>query len=151
VTTAGLRDDEVLFALLRAAVEAASPLPEDAVATARAVFEMWMVDAELAQLVFDSLADAVPVGTRGEPSHGPRSLCFETSALAIDVDVLQDGSIVGQVDPPSVVAGRVETPRGAQDLPVDPQGRFHATLTDGRFRLRFDLGSGAVTTPWIKR
>jgi hypothetical protein len=151
VTTTNLHDDDVLFALLQAAVEAGSPLPEDAVATARAVFEMSTVDAELAQLVFDSLADAVPVGTRAQRGTGPRSLCFETAALTIDIELLDDGSIVGQVDPPSVVAGRVESSNGPRALTVDRGGRFQTRVTERRFRLRFDVGPRSVATPWIKR
>ncbi len=151
MTRADLHDDDALFAALRAAIDSASPVPPDAVATARAVFELSRVDSELAQLVFDSLADAVPVGMRADGEHGSRSLCFETTLLAIDVEVLPDGSILGQIDPPAAVSSQIETSAGADTLRVDARGRFHAILTDRRFRLRFDLGSRHVTTPWIKR
>jgi len=149
--TVDLSHDDVLFDVLRRAVEIGDPIPEDAVKTARAVFDLSMVDSELAQLVFDSMADSVPLGMRSRPAGGPRSLCFETSALAIDLEVLEDGSIVGQVEPGDGVGGRLETGSGGSALTFDAAGRFRATVDVPRFRLRFELGSGSVTTPWIRR
>jgi hypothetical protein len=146
-----LYEDDILFDVLRRAVEGADPIPEDAVMAARAVFELSRVDSELAQLVFDSMADAVPVGMRSGAAGGARSLCFETSALAIDVEVLDDGSVVGQVEPAAVTGGRIETTSTGTPFMVDAGGRFRTSVDEPRFRLRFELGARSVTTPWIRR
>jgi hypothetical protein len=146
-----LCDDDRLLALLRAAVDTTDPIPNDAVATARAVFGLTAVDAELAVIVFDSFAEVGAGGVRSSADCGPRSLSFETAAVTIDVEVQDDGDVLGQIVPADVRAGRVETIAGFAPIGVDPGGRFRATIIHGRFRLRFDVGSGSVTTPWINR
>ena len=146
-----LCDDDRLLALLRAAVDTTDPIPHDAVATARAVFGLTAVDSELAVIVFDSFAEAGTAGIRSPDGCGPRSLSFETAAVTIDVEVQDDGDVIGQIVPGDVRAGRVETVAGFAPIGVDAGGRFRTTIVGGRFRLRFDVRSGSVTTPWIKR
>ena len=146
-----LCDDDRLLALLRATIDTTDPIPYDAVATARAVFGLTVVDSELAVIVFDSFAEAGAVGVRSSAGSAPRSLSFETAAVTIDVEVRDDGDVIGQIVPGDVRAGRVETVVGFAPIGVDAGGRFRTTIVEGRFRLRFDVSSGSVTTPWIKR
>jgi hypothetical protein len=151
VKASELCDDDRLLALLRAAVDTTDPIPYDAIATARAVFGLTAVDSELAVIVFDSFVEAGAAGVRSSAGCGPRSLSFETAAVTIDVEVQDEGDVIGQIVPGDVRAGRVETVGGFAPIGVEPGGRFRTTIGEGRFRLRFDVGSGSVTTPWIKR
>lgn len=140
-------DGEVL-ARLSAALDRDSP-PPLVVESAKALFGLRAVDAELAELTADSLER--PGAVRG-PSE-VRLLEFQTAHLLIDVEVTVDGNrrrLLGQA--PSE-AGRlaVDTPASTTTAAVDAAGFFLADdLPAGPVRLRFSSATGPVATPWTR-
>jgi hypothetical protein len=150
-------DDELLAALGRALQER-EPVPEDVVAAAKGAFVWRTIDAELAALTFDSVADAQALaGVRG--SGGPRALTFEHDDVVVDVEVTEHGTrrtLVGHVAPAPLES--VEVHQAGRDEPVrqtaDALGRFQVPdLVAGPFRLLCRFGPGArwpvMLTEWV--
>jgi hypothetical protein len=150
-------DDELMAALARA-LQDQEPVPDDVVAAAKATFAWRTIDAELAALTFDSVADAdALVGVRG--SGGPRALTFEYDDVVVEVEVTEHGgrrSLVGHVAPAPLEwvevqqAGRTEPVRHE----ADAHGRFQVPdLVAGPFRLLCRFRSGApspvMLTEWV--
>jgi hypothetical protein len=142
-------DDDRLLALVGEVLDRIDPVPADATATAVAA-DLGGVDAELADLVFDSLLDERAVAVRAEPGSDVRSLTFTAGARTIEVDV-SGADVVGRVTPAGAGTVELEQPRGRRSVAVDDLGRFRAPLAPGPLRLRFGIGSAAVATPWITR
>jgi hypothetical protein len=149
-------EDAELESMLREAAAWLDPVPAELIQAATAAFGWRNVDAELAELVLDSLLDR-PGAALVRGSGGPRLLHFRADLLTIEVEVTGTGSaceLIGQVFP-AQRAG-LEIRHGAQ---VD-----HAAIDDlGRFRVEFvpagpvslycrpaSGGTGtAVVTDWI--
>ncbi len=93
--------DDQLIATLGDAIRRADPVPENVLAGARAAFTWRTIDAELAELVFDSASELT--GVRSETS--PRQVTFQAPGVEIEVMVIENGQrrIVGQLIPPSEV------------------------------------------------
>jgi hypothetical protein len=153
-----LSDDDGLLALLSESLDRADPVPADAVRAAKAVAQLSDVDAELAELVADSLVgDAallfrhdVTMESRGEPSD--RLVTFATPQVNVDLDLQADGrTVVGAITPPMSVDVDLETTGQMVRARTDELGRFHLTTSPGRCRLRIHAHEGAVVTPWITR
>jgi hypothetical protein len=142
-------DDDRLLALLGEVLDRIDPVPADATATAVAA-DIGGVDAELAELVFDSLVDERAVAVRDEPGGEVRSLTFTAGERTIEVDV-SDADVVGRVTPGGGGSVELEQPRGRRSVPVDDRGRFRAPVAPGPLRLRFGFAGAAVATPWITR
>jgi hypothetical protein len=142
-------DDDRLLALVGEVLDRIDPVPADATATAVAA-DLGGVDAELAELVFDSLLDERAVAVRDAPGTDVRSLTFTAGARTIEIDV-SDADVVGRVTPVGAGTVELEQPRGRRTIPVDDRGRFRAPLAPGPLRLRFGIADAAVATPWITR
>jgi hypothetical protein len=143
--------DEELLAELRRALESRAAVPPEFIEAARGAFAWRTIDADLAQLTYDSLAglEAAPA-TRSEPAS-IRTLTFTSSRLTIEIEVAAD-SLLGQVVPP-----------GAGTIMLQPQDGTEAVITAdeigcfviqpvpvGPFRLRCPTGAGIdVLTSWI--
>jgi hypothetical protein len=143
-------DDEQLLDALRAAIRARQAVPPKFIDTARNVFAWHDVDAELAQLTYDSGRDREPVAVRSETAS-VRSLTFVSARYQIELEVTEDG-LFGQIMPPQ--AGTIETESrsgavGAAD--VDEVGSFSAgAIPETPFRLRCHLADGTdLVTGWI--
>lgn len=142
--------DEVVDALRRAVAEE-DPPPDHVVALAKAVYSMRSLDAELAQLVFDSAVDEELVGVRG---GGGRQLTFRTVSLTIELDVSpNDGRVVGLVAPGRGAEVELRHHRGTATTTADDLGRF--TISEElrgpiSIRCRVDTPGGPVTaqTEW---
>lgn len=145
------REDEDLLAALRAAAKARTEVPPEHVAAIKDVYAWHTVDAELAQLTFDSSRqpDAV-AATRSEPAS-IRALTFTSAHLTMHVEVTGD-SLIGQVIP--VQEGILEVQAGdggTMTAPVDQIGCFCAgPIPPGPFRLRYrNQRAVDVVTGWI--
>lgn len=147
-------DDEQLYTELGQAVRAAQAVPGRFVEAGKAAFAWRTVDAELAELSYDSAtaADGPLVGTRAEPA-ALRSLTFVASGVTIEVE-LTDDALLGQVVPAQ--SGSVEL-RGkdgtVSTVPVDDVGWFVVRpLPTGLFRLLVRTADGrSVLTEWATR
>lgn len=140
--------DDELLTRLAAAADDDSP-PPLVLDTAKAVFGLRALDAELAELVEDSLDTA---GTVRGPSD-VRLLAFQTPTVAVDVEVTTTGDrrrLIGQV---AAEAGSlaIDTVSATVRAEVDPLGRFVAEdVPAGLVRLRFATHTGAVATSWTR-
>jgi hypothetical protein len=151
--------DEPLMLELRELFAQDDAVPSPVSELAKASLGWRRLDAELAELLSDSLLeDGALVGARGGGDGLPvRSVRFRASANTIDLDIQVDGqkrTLLGQITPPVSAAIEVETPDGtAASVESDELGRFRVQLPDGgRVRLVIndgpDLGPHVVTS-WI--
>jgi hypothetical protein len=158
--------DEKLLARLRALFAQLDPIDPVLLEHARGAFEWRTLDAELAELSYDSLADRdvmAAVRDGGAPGSGPRLLGFDTdvsgesdSALSVEVEVTSErgnACLVGQLMPPApATVGVLSSVRGqhAATVATDELGRFRVEpVPSGPVRLRVQVGSRTVDTSWV--
>ncbi len=153
-------DDDLMQALGRA-VQVSEPVPAEVVAAAKASFTWRTLEAELAELAeltFDSLADAdALVGVRGP--GGPRALTFEHDDVVVEVEVTEDGArrtLVGHVTPSPVDWVELHQASGTEPVrfEADSFGRFRVPgIAAGPFRLLCRFRQGAprpvMLTQWV--
>ena len=146
-----LHDDDQLLVQLGKALDETDPVPTDAVAMAKSVFDLGNADAELAELVFDSLLDEALVVMRTETATESRSLTFALGGHRVDVELSADGAtLLGQLDPAEPTRVRLDTTGGSTETRADDLGRFRFRVERGSLRLRVFTDDGlVVTTPWI--
>ena len=141
-------DDERLLAELREAMRAREAVPAKFIDTAKGAYAWHSIDAELAQLTYDSRLDDAPLRS-GTASI--RALTFTSPSLSIELEVTED-SLLGQISPPG--EGVIETQTSAGDImpaPVDEIGCFSVDPKQaGQFRLRCRTADGVdVVTGWL--
>ncbi len=137
------------------------PMPPRLLDQVRRSFCWRTIDAELAELSFDSLTDqefALAVRSGAEAALEPRMLGFgavvrgEDLSIEVEVSSAGDGRmLVGQVFPAgaSAVAVQVGT-GGSLEVPVDELGRFLVEpLPCGPVRLRVEHAGRVVQTAWV--
>lgn len=138
--------DAELLAELRSAVAAKDPVPGRLVTSAKAAYVWRTIDEELAQLQFDSLAEAESL-VRG--TEAAVHLTFSANESWIEVDVT-DEAILGQVIPP---ATEVRLVFGSGDQLVaecDEFGQFSFDRPiSGPVRLVANLAGREVATEWF--
>jgi hypothetical protein len=146
--------DEELLAALGEAVKARSAVPEWFVETGKNAYAWHNIDAELAQLTYDSDSDSdadrgAAAAVRSEPAS-IRALTFTSAPLSIELEVTSD-SLVGQLIPPRAGTLEVHTTGGVTSSPVDEIGCFAVTpIPASPFRLRCRAEDGTdVLTGWI--
>lgn len=145
--------DELGTEILRAlggALAKTDPVPSWVSEAARAAFGWRNLDAELAQLVYDSAGAGAGVGMRAETAD--RQMTFEAPGVEIEVMVVnQSRRLVGQLVPPQ--AATVTLTVGDQSLTAeaDSLGRFgFEGVSPGRVRLSIRTASGrVVATEWV--
>ena len=146
-------DDEQLLAVLRESMRARQAVPETFVDMGKSVYAWHNIDAELAQLTYDSSRERdrdQMAGLRSETAS-IRALTFTSAHLTLELEVTEN-SLIGQVIPPR--AGTLETQTGAGAItstPVDEIGCFAVEpIPASPFRLRYRAADGAdVLTGWI--
>jgi hypothetical protein len=145
-------DDEELLAALGEAMRARASVPEWFVETGKNAYAWHNIDAELAQLTYDSDSDtgrSRAAAVRSEAAS-IRALTFTSPRLSIELEV-GEGSLIGQVIPPRAGTLEVHTTAGVTSSPVDEIGCFAvAPIPTSPFRLRCRTEDGAdVLTGWI--
>ncbi len=149
----GWRDDDApLLAALAEAVAAEEPVPPEVVAAAKAAYTWRTVDAELAALTYDSLAETELSAQVRSALTSERSLSFEIGDLCLDVDVTGD-RLLGQLTNPRPARVTVETPAGPASVVSAGESGFFSTQRPaaGLIRLRVDVaGAAPLVTPWIR-
>jgi hypothetical protein len=147
-TRPDLHDDDQLLVHLGLALDELDPVPVDALATAKAALELSRADAELAELVFDSLLDAAQVAMRHDMVEG-RSLEYVVRGHRLAIELSED-AVLGHLDPAQPARVELESTAGRRSADVDEHGRFAFTGVRGLLRLHVVVGDGApVVTPWI--
>jgi hypothetical protein len=146
----GLNDDQLLEAL-RQAVAARDAVPAEFIAAAQTAFAWHNIDAELAQLTYDSMRDAEPALSTRTEAASIRALTFTSGHLTIELEVGTE-SLVGQIVPAQSGVITIQLMTGAEtDAQADEIGCFSiAPIPVGQFRLRCRSGAGVETvTGWI--
>ena len=147
----GWDDDDTLLAALTEAVRARRTVPPEFVEAGKSAFAWHNIDAELAQLTYDSSRDSELVASMRTESASIRALTFSSAHLTIELEVTPD-SLVGQVIPAQSAMVTVQPRSGAETVvPSDEIGLFSIRpIPPGPFRLycRTDAGLD-VLTGWI--
>ena len=144
-------DDRVLDDLRRVLDAVDAPLVSDS-EPAKAAFAWGGIDAELAQLVYDSFHDRPDDSTvlRGA-DDATRQLTFTTEHVTIDIEIGPAG-LVGQIVPNQHASVELHQPgREALRLDTDEFGMFSlATIEPGPTTVvaRAADGSWSVRTAW---
>ena len=144
-------DDE-----LRRVVAQIDSVPPALLETAVGAFAWRTIDADLAELVFDSLVDHDQAALVRGTMHG-RMLSFQANTLTIDVEVTSTGDsrmLVGQLVPPQSAIVDIRQRESVISIAADELGRFSArALKAGPTSLRCRLGSDtlqpSVATDWV--
>lgn len=143
-------DDEELLTALREAIRAREAVPDEFIEMGKNAYAWHNIDAELAQLTYDSSADRKLSTVMRSESASIRALTFTSAHLSIEVDVTA-GSLVGQIIPPGAGTLETHTKVGVTTMPIDEIGCFVVEpIPPSPFRLRCRTADGTdVLTGWI--
>jgi hypothetical protein len=151
-------DDDQLLAALGEALRAREAVPDTFVEVGKSAYACHDIDAELAQLTYDSrreqdrdAAASMRSPGMGYESAWIRALTFTSAHLSLELEVT-GGSLLGQVIPPQAGTLEAQTRAGAiTSTPVDEIGCFSVTpIPASPFRLRCRTVAGSdVLTGWI--
>jgi hypothetical protein len=146
-------DDDELLAALRGALAERAAVPRAFIEAGQGAFAWRDIDAELAQLTYDSArGPQAAAALRAQPEAAAiRALTFTSAHLTIELEVTPD-ALVGQVIP--VQAGTVQvhvTSGPAAAFPADEIGCFSIQpIPAGPFRLYCRTAAGIdAVTGWV--
>ena len=144
-------DDEELLAALRQALAERQAVPPEFVEAAKNAFAWHNIDAELAELTYDSSRDAESAPSTRAETASIRALTFTSAHLTIELEVTHD-SLLGQIVPAQPGTIKVQLRDGAETtVPADRIGRFTIRpMPAGTFRLHCKTSADAdALTNWI--
>ena len=143
-------DDEQLLAALGEAMKARPAVPAWFTEMGKNAYAWHNIDAELAQLTYDSRTDADAVAAARAETATIRALTFTSAHLSIELEVA-GGSLLGQVVPPQPGTLETHTRAGMTTSPVDEAGFFALEpIPPGPFRLRCRVAADIdVLTGWV--
>jgi hypothetical protein len=145
--------DDELTSELRRLTARLDPVPPELLDAAAGAFAWRDIDAELAELVFDSLLDTDEASlVRGAPER--RLVSFAGGGLTIDVEVTTAGPermVMGQMVPPQRGVVDIRRRQETVSIEADELGRFRSgPLPPGPLSLRLRPAGGApVVTDWL--
>jgi hypothetical protein len=125
-------------------------VPEWFVETGKNAYAWHNIDAELAQLTYDSASERDAVSAVRSETASIRALTFTSAQLSVELEVTT-GSLVGQIIPPRAGTLEVHTTAGVASSLMDEIGCFAVTpIPNSPFRLRCRTEDGTdVLTGWI--
>ncbi len=143
------RDDELWLAELKDALHEAVHVPRSVLEAGYSAYAWRTIDAELAELTYDSITeDPALAGARSEQAP-LRALTFATGSVTLELQI--EGPVVlGQVVPPRAGELLVSLQDGSSStVAVDDLGCFTVDpIPAVPFRLRL-AGEPPVATGWI--
>jgi hypothetical protein len=146
--------EERLLSELRELGKVADPVPAEVAFAATGSFALRRVDADLAELTFDSLLDGASVAAvRSEDTT--RLVTFEAGDVSVEVEIVEAGDrrrMVGQVVPPQAAHVEVRTASGSSAVDTDDLGRFAVEgLPPGpaSLRCRLPASTRVIETGWV--
>ena len=148
--------DEELLAALRQAFAARRAVPPEFVQAGQDAFAWHDIDAELAQLTYDSTRlaeDAMAV--RAPEEAAIRVLTFTSAHAGLQIELeVQEDALAGQILPMQSAAIELQTKAGTQQpISADEVGCFWISpipSEDFRLRCRPVAGNAEVVTVWVK-
>jgi hypothetical protein len=151
-------EDDPLLGELRGLFAHDDPVPPLVTETAKASLGWRRLDADLAELLSDSLDTESHALVRGGGAS-LRSVSFAAGALTVDVEIRAEGAeqiLLGQLSPITETTVEVRAASDPQPTRVrsDQLGRFRATVPAGSsIRLRVAIGDPDrpewIETSWI--
>jgi hypothetical protein len=144
-------DDDRLLAALGQALKAREAVPSWFIETGKNAFAWHNIDAELAQLTYDSEQDQRAVAVLRSETASIRSLTFTSAHLSLELEVTGN-SLLGQLLPPRSGQLEIQTRAGTTSTTeVDEIGCFSVEpIPDTPFRLHCRAADGTdVLTAWI--
>ena len=148
----GSGDAMTMFSALAARMD---PVPAAVLEAARSSFTWRTIDAELAEIAFDSVVSQPLAGVRGAVT-GPRLLTFEAPGLVVELEVTEVGDrrrLVGQIVPTGAADVEVRSGGGTATATAtaDHMGRFAVDeVPGGPVSVRvLRPGTDPVETDWI--
>lgn len=147
----GWDDDERLMEALSDALRARQAVPPWFLETAKNAYAWHSIDAELAQLTYDSSRDAEVSASLRAESASIRALTFTSAHLTIELEI-GDRGLLGQIVPPRPGMIEAQTQAGASTpATVDEIGCFSIEpMPPGPFRLHCRTEDGTeVVTRWV--
>ena len=144
-------DDEQLLAALKESLRARQAVPPEFVEAGHSAYAWHNIDAELAQLTYDSTRDQDAVPSMRSETASIRALTFTSAHVTIELEVSGD-SLLGQVIPAQQGTIEIQTRAGAiATTQVDEVGCFAIhPIPASPFRLHCHTVDGTdVLTGWI--
>jgi hypothetical protein len=132
-------------------MRARQAVPAWFIETGKNAYAWHNIDAELAQLTYDSERDQRRVAVTRSETASIRALTFTSPNLSMELEVTED-CLLGQIIPPRHGTIEAQTRTGASTtVPVDEIGCFAVDpIPASPFRLRCRTADGAdVLTGWI--
>jgi hypothetical protein len=143
-------EDSNILAILRRGLEVTDSAPSDVSEFAKAVFRWRDIDAELAQLDFDSVDEEAPTGVRS--SITARMLSFQAGRWVLDVEYDESSRrLIGQIEPATAFRVDLHSAGTFFSVDSDERGRFEAEgILSGPLSLvlRFP-GGPVIKTQWV--
>lgn len=148
--------DDRLTDELRALANRVDPPPDLLGELARAAFGWRSIDAQLAELTYDSAVDeSLAQAVRG-PARTTRLLTFDAAGITVEVEVTVQGEqrrLMGQIVPMQPMVVEIRHSGGVTPAESDELGRFAADgLPWGPVSLRCHVAAGdearVVHTDW---
>jgi hypothetical protein len=146
-----LWNDDELLAALREAVRARQAVPPEFVQAGKSAFAWHNIDAELAQLTYDSSRDTLYEPALRAETAFIRALTFTSPHLTIELEISED-SVLGQIIPAQRGTIRIQPAEGTETtVPADEIGCFAIRPIPSRpFRLYCRTAGGTdALTGWI--
>jgi len=146
----GDADDETLLQLLGQALRTVDPVPDHVMAAARGAVAWRTIDQDLADLVFDSMAELTGV----RDAHAARQLTFRSDGVEIEVMLVDSASrrLVGQLVPARATTVTLQGGDAEVEQTSDRLGRFtfdHVQTGPVRLTVAATDGERSVATDWI--
>ncbi|MBV9205048.1 MAG: hypothetical protein JO037_06530 [Actinobacteria bacterium] len=144
-------DDEQLLTALGEAVKERQAVPSWFVEMGKNAYAWHNIDAELAQLTYDSRDEQRELAAMRAETASVRSLTFTSARLTVELEVVED-SVLGQIVPPRAGTLEIHTKTGeVTTTEVDEVGCFAVEpIPATPFRLRARTADGAdVMTGWV--
>lgn len=144
------RDEGELLARLRHGLGESDPVPSDVTDFSKAAFSWRTIDAELAELEFDSVDEDIPAGVRS--SATARMVSFQAGQWMLDVEYDEaTGRLMGQISPETSYTIELHTSGAFFSAESDDRGRFEADdVVAGPVSLVLRMAGGQVIkTVWV--
>jgi hypothetical protein len=144
------REDETLLARLRNSLSESDAVPSDVISFAKAAFSWRTIDAELAELDYDSVEEDVPAGVRSAATA--RMISFQAGQWMLDIEFDESaGRLLGHISPRAEYTVELHSAGALFTVQSDEMGRFEAEgVRPGPVSMILSFVDGTVIkTQWV--